>query len=476
MINLFDFYPEEIFKPLGCTKHKRSYWSLITDIYQAYFADDADTVDSIIDKSLILKSIEDFLVNGTVLLDTSGEITEEFSLNNVQSNASMVFNNLKNWGWFKVDKNGLKVGVYMSPRVGNLIESLSNSRFDMSEQLGSQVYIVRSLIKSILNDKKLPFEELKGMSATAAKEARSISRLMNTLSAEMLVLYEKIGQVNALKDKASLFYEEFVTTTTFQALNSINSNNHPYRYKSEILQAIEKIEFSERKQEIIESWRISGASESDLEKFIANLHAIRRIFDSAAILKERVDKNHGKLVKRFTDSVSYQRRYGNDSGLFESTIKGLKECSEELRIDSPVFYVDTAYYQENFNLPRSQPKPIETKATERKSVSQEEKIRTSLRRNFRRLYRIDNDKLANCLELLFKDTNARFLRSTDIPIDDYYAYLCFANARRLCKQTKKLSRRFKGVLKDYEFKIESEDLENHADVCQCRPFRIIKKG
>lgn len=474
MFELFEFYPDEIFKPLACTKHKRFYWRLITEIYQGFYSDEADPVDSMVDASEIRHAIENLLMdNGVEISESSDNEDIPLSLNNVKTNASLVFSNLKNCGWLKTDKNGVKVGVYMSPRVGNLIELLSQSRFEMSDQLGSHVFTLRSLLRDIHENKNNSAEDIMTASRSAVNQAKSVSQLMNTLSAEMLELYEKIGQTSELSAKAKLFFDEFIQTPSFQALHSINGNNHPYRFKPEILKVIDQLEFGDIKDTILEKLNGSNATEKKIGQYFSNLQTIRKVFSNVETLKNRVDRNHGKLVKRVNDSLQYQRRYSDGVGVFKAALKQLKANDLGLDFNSQLHYLQTGFYEENFNLPKRKKPPIQLTNGIKKSISKREQIRTKFQREYRKLYRMDGEKILAYLDELFQNFESSTLNSESIIVDDYYQYICFSTIRRLCNLTNKTSVRYKDVLKRYQFKIISDQPIEH-DVCLCRSFKITK--
>lgn len=225
--NLFEFYPDDIFKPLA-SKNREFYWHLISELHVGFYSDEADSIDSMVDSAEIRQAIEDRVLEHGIEITEEDSNLNPITVDAAKVEASRIFKYLKDCGWLKTDKNGLKVGVYMSPRIGNLVEMLSQSRFEMSDQLGSHVFTLRSVLLTLTEKKNNSAEDIQTALKGAVFQARSVSRLMNTLSAEMLELYEKIGQVAELSLKASLFFNEFVETPSFQALNSINGNNHPY--------------------------------------------------------------------------------------------------------------------------------------------------------------------------------------------------------------------------------------------------------
>lgn len=470
--NLFEFYPDDIFKPLA-TKNREFYWHLITDLYEGFYSDEADSIDSMVDSSEIRQAIEDRILENGVEISEEDSSDKPITVDGAKIDASRIFKYLKDCGWLKTDKNGVKVGVYMSPRIGNLVEMLSQSRFEMSDELGSHVFVLRSILLTLTEKKNNSAEDIQTALKGAVFQARSVSRLMNTLSAEMLELYEKIGQVAELRLKASIFFDEFVDTPSFQALNSINGNNHPYRYKAEILKMIDDLEYSSQRDEILEKYRESGTSDKQIEQYFTYLRTIRRVFSSVENLKNRVDRNHGKLVKRVNDSIRYQRRYGHGISTFENALKELKELDAEFEFKGEIHLLETAFFENNFNLPKRKKPPIQLKDGIRKPLSKREKIRSQLKREFRKLYRMNDDKVQEYLEGLFKGQEGKFLYSQDVIIDDYYHYVCFSSLRRLCHPSTKRRSLYKNTLSRYQFEILSDELTEH-DVCHCRPFKITR--
>ena len=352
MNNLFDFYPDEIFKPLA-SKNRWFYWRVIAELHDAFFGDDADAVDSMIDDSEVKRAIEDILIDTGKEINEDGESNTPLTTDVIKSNTTQIFNYLRDSGWLKTDKNGLKIGVYMSPRIANLVQLLMLSRYEMSEQLGSHVFLLRSVLQSLLA-KQSSMEDVSTALRGAVNQARAVSQLMNALSAEMLELYEKIGEVSELSLKADLFFNHFIDSPAFKVLNSLNGDNHPYRYKAEILKMVDQLEYSSIKDKVLDLYSESDEAEKLSDQYFNNLRIIRKIFSNVENLKSRVDRNHGKLVKRVNESIRYQRRYGNGIGVYETVLSELKAAklnSHDLQLDSLVVELQPAYSDVNFRLP-----------------------------------------------------------------------------------------------------------------------------
>ena len=476
MFNLFDFYPDEIFKPLA-SKHRVFYWRLISDLYEAFYSDHAETDDSMVDEPVIRRAIEESALDyGVEVYENEGkEEYQNVKLDNLQTNISYIYKLLKDYGWLKTDKVGLKIGVYMPPRVGNLVRLLSQSRFDISDKLGSHVFVLRTVLLNLIEKKENSPEEVHSALKGAVENARNVSELMNTLSAEMLELYDKIGQVSELKIKANLFFNEFVETPTFRALQSINGNNHPYRYRAEIIQMIDQLEYGDIKDEILDKYKQSGLSEKKVGQYYSYLKTIRRIFSSAESLKSRVDTNHGKLIKRVSDSIHYQRRYKGSMDTFNLALKKLKSSDNDNAFKGNIYPLEIAFTAENLNLPPHKKPQMENTERTRKAIPKRKKIRSQLKREFRKLYRMNNAKVESYLESLFKDSPENTIDSSSIIIDEYYDYLCFSALRRLCQPSMKRKSRYQGTLDSYQIEILSHELSQH-DVCHCRPFKITRKN
>ncbi len=479
MDSIFNYYPESIFSPLS-NKNKKIYWSVIERLFHAYFDESAEVLEATISPKQIRKEIEQSLAITKDEYEVEEDDVAITSLEGISTHAQLIYNKLKDTGWLKIEKEGVKFGVYMSPRIINLIDFFINTQSNTSENVGVSVISIYQSLQSIPSD-NYTSTDIKSALLGALDNSKRMQRLMTNLSSEMLDVHEKIGEVNDLGEKTALYFNEFIKSAPFESLKSIKGSNHPYRFKAEIIEWLDKLEYTALNKSIIDKL-VSGKEESRREikeDYISKLRQIRKIFNNTAPLLDRIDRNHNKLVKRTNEAIRYQQRNSSKATeIFTHALESIKDLpvgkDDQLFIKSPHTEL-LGFIDLNFTIPKYKKPPIKTKIIPKaRRLSKKKRIETQLYREYRTRLSASESEYLDWLNVLFSHHKTTELSSEDIQVNTIEDYIFFTLSRRLCKPSHQNKRKYKNTQERYEFSILSEGLEEH-EISICRPFLLTKR-
>jgi hypothetical protein len=483
MKKLFDFYPEAIFSPLA-SPNKRLYFDVIFSLYSTFFDDSAEYLETTVEIPRIKSHIEQMLFDselGTYFDEDNGVEVELKSIDDYKNKANAIYSKLKESGWLKIDKDGVRQRIYMSPRINGLVDFLSKSSRNFSDEIGGSVFSIYQVLLAV-SSQKYSSSDVAGALNNAVSDSRRISRRMNNLGAELLDLHEKLGELLDLSEKTKMFFEDFIGNSSFTAYKDIKGANHPFRFKSEILKLLDNLEYNHSLRDKIIA-NLQEAGNSDSEKAHADLldmlRIIRNVFYSTEPLLNRIDRNHGRLVKRINEAVKYQQRTPSSiSERFTEALSLIKQSdneSDKFGVSSPVPKI-YAYKDSNFTLPSIKKPAIQTQQTIANSgISSLRAMQIKLSRDYAQRLFITQDDFLGWLEQQFEQHNADNVSSINIEVNCIEDTIFFAQSRRLCKPSHEQKKQFNSVLDRYGFTLLSEDTVEHETVI-CRPFKLSKKA
>lgn len=482
MKNLFDYYPEAIFNPLS-SPNKRLYFEVIESLYQTFFDDSVDYIETTIEITKIKSHIEQILFDselGTYFDEDNGVEVDLKSIDEFKNRANAIYSKLKESGWLKIDKDGVRQRIFMSPRITSLIDFLSKSSTDFSDEIGGSVFSIYQTLLVVSSQNYGPKDVVAALN-NATSQSRRISQRMNNLGAELLDLHEKLGELLDLSEKTKMFFEDFIGNSSFTAYKDIKGVNHPFRFKSEILKLLDNMEYMPNlRNKIITN--IQEAGNIDSEKahsdLIGMLRIIRNVFYNTEPLLDRIDRNHSRLVKRINEAVKYQQRTPTSiSESFTKALSLIKQIDSDigiLSVNSPIPKI-YAFKDSSFTLPICKKTPIQTKqALVNRSISNHKAMQIKLYRNYAQRLFVTQDGFLKWLEKQFQQHEVENISSLNIKVETIEDTIFFSQARRLCKPSHEQKSQFSRAMESYSFTLLSEVAIEHETVI-CRPFNLAIK-
>jgi len=434
----FDFYQNNTFNLLT-GENKRLYLDVIISLYQGFFDETSDYDEISFSSFKIRSKIKEELYKKTSWFDEdANKVVLAKEGIDVDAHASRVYSRLIECGWIKVDRQGHKDHVFMLPNIIELIEFLLSAGKNLSSDVGGSVFSIYQTLNGIRYQQVTDTDISTGLTK-AVEDSRLIARRMNRLSSHMRGISEKISEIGAASEKVDLFFESFIKESSFSDYKDIKSENHPFRFKSVILDLLRDFEFNEPLNNRL-VLAISKTKDIDrdeaLKQLIEMLARMQKIFISTDQLLDRIDLSHGKLVKRVTESVQYQKRnikggpYREALALLKS--RDSKGCGiEDLNVSNPLPQIFSISNSDLYKLKKKRV-VIPREAIVQNKVSKEALLLKKETRAYQNSISISDKGLCDWLTKQLGSNES--IRSTDINIITATDFFSFIHARRLCNR------------------------------------------
>lgn len=271
---LFKRLPEKLFAPLASPNRLR-YWSLLCSLHYQRFGPDAPLPPSHgFPVSEITKAIlEEIRYEHW---EAEGEISGATPLEIV---ANAAFNRLKDSGWLRVDRVGVREMVSMPPAISHFMSRLVD--FARTGPL-----FVAGKIRSIEANLRLLLEEgAEGSSLhEAADQARNLLEHVRNTGTNVRDLMAEIGMEEATSTFVRRFFEDFVERMFIGDYKELRTREHPLSRRQEILRLTTAIQHSAAEKERLIAWyrdkRAGGdiaRAESMFQRDIQRIDELHRI-------------------------------------------------------------------------------------------------------------------------------------------------------------------------------------------------------
>lgn len=472
MKNIFDTYPEKIFNPLTGV-NQRVYADVLVLLYESFFSDEADLDEVDIKVGEIKSRIKEYLSTEEILSVKDDGITsfDDSKEGYFNSASIIIFNRIVDTGWLEIDRVGFIEIAYMSPLVSELIDFLFNAEGRMSSQVGGDVYSIYLLLDRVSKGSDV---NVTGPLQTAQSSSKSILKKMNLLSSHMRMLKKKIQKNDELKEKIRIFYGDFMSQTSFADFKKIRTSNHPFKYRSEILELISNLECEPIALQGL-ALQISeelGLSMDDANHELSKiLSSIRQSFENSEVLLDRLDKEYFQLTYKVEQAIKYQNRISSTaSQTFEDALFLLKGLPEEECL--PALLVEVSAVGENCLAEiKSRRKPINLEHSELIiDIPREKLVFERLKKSYAEKLIINPDLLLNWVERLMIGKSELF--AEEIKINDLQEMVMFEKLKTLGVDAKYHSR-FSRFVKRYHVEQMDSIIETPYHVL--KNFKVVRK-
>ena len=454
----FDYYPNNTFNLLT-GENKRLYLDIIILLYKDFFDETSDYEEISFSSFKIRSKIKEELYKRASWFD---EDTQEMICVNdgvdIDAHTSRVYLRLIECGWIKVDRQGHKDHVFMLPRIIELIEFLVSAGKNMSSDVGGSVFSIYQTLNVIRHQQVTDTDISVGLTK-AVEDSRLIARRMNRLSSHIRGVSEKISEIGGANEKVDLFFESFIKESSFSDYKDIKSENHPFRFKSVILDFLRDFEFDgSLKDRLIKAVAKTKSipREEANEQLMEILSKMRKIFVNTDNLLERIDLSHGKLVRRVTESVQYQKR-NISGGCYREALELIKnkDCIESLDVANSLPQV-FSISEDCLYKPKKKREKIARGTVVKNHISNEGRLLNKEIRAYQDSISIRDEDL--CSWVADKLGSNDSMRSVDIDIVTAPDFFAFVQARRLCGQYRE---GFHATRRNYMFTLNGEELVDH---------------
>ena len=451
---------------------------ILMSLYHRFFDDDADFDGVSPSASQVRLRITDILCTTRTWFDeqTVKEQAIDPSIDQTQK-THYCFQRLVESGWLKVERQGHKDHVFMSPLIIELLEFLDGAGKDVSKNVGGSVLTVRDSLERVLNIKSTDQDIFMSL-GQAVDESRKMSRRMNRLASHLRDITEKIAELPDAPQKAEAFFNGFINESSFADYNDIKDKNHPMRFKSDILKMLHKIEFDPLANQRVVSALEVEHRDNQLAKaaLMDSLTKIRSIFIRTDSLLDRVDRAHANLVHRFNDALRYRRRAGTDMKVHLEealTLLREKDLQDTANIPSQTPEIGAISAEHLYKIKRQKRALTEQSGATRRQVSKAVLLKNEMHRDYLKRMTVTQDKLNHWLDEILPQQGE--LKSTEIFVDTPDSFMLFIQTLRLCAGSAFFNQKFAKTLKQYEFKYSGSKAVAEHDVVYCREFTVKRR-
>ncbi len=323
--NLFDRLPEHIFRPLGAQEHARRNWSLLSHLYNDFFAPEAEPPEG--DgwtQKRVIASIERFMQRWD---DEHGTDPDETAtLMNVRAHSA--FKNLVESAWLSVDRVGFTQFVIMRPTVQSFYELLNTFAEQGPEFIGGRVQSIRNNLFQVLADPKTNAAVFQ----VAAKECTALLRMLNTTRMRVREASEKLRQQESANIFLQRFFGDYISSLYIGDYADLFARNHPLASRWEIIDLVTQVSEVPESRKILRSWyrknlRCRNDEEADqlIDTDTSRVLALRDVDRLLTRLKEAVTRANDQALGYLQYKV---RAQGNFDLWIDQTINAVVRAAD----------------------------------------------------------------------------------------------------------------------------------------------------
>lgn len=239
--------------------------------------------------------------------------SDEAATTEAMTRARHIYARLLDTGWMEETRYGLKVTVDMPSAAMRLVEFLCLLREGVSEELGGLVMQVKTAVEAV---EALPRENALGLHK-AARDAAAFGRYLRSVLAALRDVDRQVVASENLEERLQHYFEGFVARVLLKDYAAIATTSHPYRFRHRIFEAVQALEGSTIKMEILadayHEARLAADPVAARDLVYDDLSKIRTVFDRIEEAFRRIQQHRGRLEARLRNTVRYA---GRRTGVF----------------------------------------------------------------------------------------------------------------------------------------------------------------
>ncbi len=300
---LFKRLPESLFAPLAAPSRDH-YWRLLLQLYDRYFGPDAEQPAEGYDHRTITAEIDRFMLSNR---DWVAEDGQPFATE-VGVRANLTLAQLRQWGWMRDDKVGIRSNLVMPTNVVGFMGLLKSFAEEGPQVIGGQV---QSIHNSLLQVRKNPSEQAAAFHQAAREAVRLISGL-NATGVRVREVMDRIGAEGGTRDFVVGFFQHYISELYIRDYQEMRTQNHPLKHRHDILNLV--FEISE-----------DMASRDALKAYYGRVYRLNADSDREEYLRRDLDR-----LSRFHDIQRYLDRL--DDAVQRGASQALTKIAYSLRI------------------------------------------------------------------------------------------------------------------------------------------------
>lgn len=382
---LFRVLPERLFAPLASANRLR-YWTLLCALHARRFGPEAPLPPSNgFTTSEIVREITQELQDMSSWEDEGDGFGMVAPGTPLSAQALSIFHRLKDCGWMRVDKVGVRDMVTMAPAVAQFTTRLI-------EFAHTGPVFVAGKVRSIEANIKMVLEEGADASSLqeAAQQTRALMEHVRVAGTSVRDLMTELSSQQSTGEFVRRFFEDFVVKMFIGDYKELRTKDHPLSRRQEILGMVETIQSNDFVRTRVLTWYSTKRAPGDelrakalLQRDILKIEELSRIDEYLDRLDEEV-RRATRMAMAFLD---YRLRASRPlDELIEHAIKAVSEYGTGTIPEAP-FPVEESLCAERLTLPRMPVERAAPKALRKQVMSptQEARARLQLKARNRRL-------------------------------------------------------------------------------------------
>lgn len=272
---LFTRLPDRLFAPLA-SANRFQYWSLLCALHAKRFGPEAPLPPS---SGFVSREITSDIADELLYQDWSPDGDEDTQATPLTIRAIAVFNRLRDAGWIRVDRVGVREMVTMPPVVAQFMNRLI-------EFAHTGPVFVSGKIRSIEANMKLLLDESTDGSSLqeAARQSRALLEHVRIAGTNVRDLMLEIGNVDATGEFVRRFFDDYVEHMFIGDYKELRTREHPLARRQEILRVAAQVQQSQGIRERLIQWYLEKQAGRDptraealFERDIEKVEDLRRI-------------------------------------------------------------------------------------------------------------------------------------------------------------------------------------------------------
>lgn len=254
---LFQRLPERLFTPLASPNRQR-YWSLLCALHGERFGPDAPLPPS---NGFPVQEITKAIADEIRFQDweSEDEITPATPL---EIRASEAFNRLKDAGWFRVDRVGVRDMVAMPPIVAHFMSRLMDFARTGPLFVAGKIRSIEANLKILLADDSAGGDTLH----ETAEQTRNLLEHVRNTGTNVRDLMHEIGTTQDTRSFVRRFFDDFVERVFIGDYKELRTREHPLARRQEILRLVAHIQHAAPIRERLLKWYADRRTSGDRER------------------------------------------------------------------------------------------------------------------------------------------------------------------------------------------------------------------
>lgn len=295
---LFERLPNRLFAPLA-SPNRVQYWSLLCALHAKRFGPEAPLPPS---NGFLVREITADVAEELQYQDWAPEGDDLTPATPLAIRANTVFNRLREAGWLRVDRKGVREMVTMAPAVAHFMNRLVEFAHTGPEFVSSKIRSIEANLKLLL-DESTDGAQLHEV----ARQSRALLEHVRIAGTNVRDLMLEIGRVASTGEFVRRFFIDYVERIFIGDYKELRTREHPLARRQEILRLAAHVQQTQTIRTRLIQWylekqagRDPTRAEAMFERDIQKVEDLRRIDEYLDRLDDEI-RSANKLALAYLD-------------------------------------------------------------------------------------------------------------------------------------------------------------------------------